>query len=808
MGSFLYHGKNENLEGIVKDIRLHSVESSALVSKEGCGRLCRIVREGKEQHCVFVLSVMRSLDYEMGSLLESAKNHDERLWSSLEKRSEEWSSLVDSLLDRDGAVMVSQRIKQGFSDIEDLLKAIWLTGYVSSGSVNFVDKLLSSWMADIICHYFVLSGCGDADIASYDQVVAHPVTKTRALFVYGILSPEDVEEKTAQLAPLFEASGVTFWNTKGLLRTADINEVPSAKVITHLSYVEATELSFFGAPIIHPHALLPAMQAGIDVCLRSWYEEENPGTVVSTRQDGGESPVGVRGFSIIHHIALINVEGAGMSGVRLIASRLFTALGEVGISVILITQASSEYSICFAVMDSEAELACRTARTVFSKELEGGQIHQVESESDCAILAAVGQEMKSQIGIAGKFFSSLAKAKVNIRAIAQGSSESNISVVIKSDDSTRALRALHAGFFLSMQAISVGLIGPGNIGGTLLDQIAQQKERLNQQFGLDIRIRAIANSKRMLLNDEGVDLDHWRDELAKATEPFDMNKFVTHVGVTYFPHSAIVDCTTSASIAEEYVNFLSHGIHVITPNKKAGTAPYPYYAKIFQTCVKTGSRFLYETTVGAALPVICTLKDLVQTGDRVHRIEGIVSGTLAWLFNNYDGTTPFSDLVRKAKELGYTEPDPRDDLSGMDVGRKTVILARELGFHTEVTDIPIESLVPKEMRGMSLEVFMKNLSLLDEPMKKRYEAAAKKGMRLRYVGFVDEQGQCQASLREYPFDHPFSQATGTDNVILFSTDRYLEQPLVIKGPGAGRDVTAGGVFSDLLRLGAYLGARI
>jgi len=792
----------------VKDIRLHSVDSSALVSREGCERLCRIVRRENERHTVIVLSVMRALDYEMVSLLESAKNHDERLWSSLEKHSEVWNALVDCLLDRNGAVMVSQRIKQGFSDMEDLLKAIWLTGYVSSGSVNFVDRLLSSWMADILCHFFILSGGGDAEIVLYQDIMNHPVCDKRALFVYGILSSEDLEERAASLAVAFDSHGVTFWNTKSLLRTADINEVPSAKVISHLTYLEATELSFFGAPIIHPHALLPAIKGGIDVSLRYWYEENNPGTVVSNRVNGEESPVGVRGFSIIHHIALINVEGAGMSGVRLIASRLFTALGEAGISVILITQASSEYSICFAVMDSEVDLACETVRVTFSKELENGQIHHVESETDCAILAAVGQEMKSQIGIAGKFFSALAKAKVNIRAIAQGSSESNISVVIKSGDSTRALRALHAGFFLSMQAISVGLIGPGNIGGTLLDQIAQQKERLNQQFGLDIRIRAIANSKKMLLDDEGIDLEHWRELLGNASEPFEMERFVTHVGVTYFPHSAIVDCTTSTAIADQYVNFLAHGIHVITPNKKAGTAPYAYYTKIFQTCVRTGSRFLYETTVGAALPVICTLKDLVQTGDRVHRIEGIVSGTLAWLFNNYDGTVPFSSLVKKAKEMGYTEPDPRDDLSGMDVGRKTVILSRELGFHTEVSDIPIESLVPEAMRGMTLDAFMKNLYLLDEPMRKRYETAIGRGKRLRYVGFVAEDGRCGAALKEYPLDHPFSQATGTDNVILFSTDRYEKQPLVIKGPGAGRDVTAGGVFSDLLRLGAYFGARI
>jgi aspartokinase/homoserine dehydrogenase 1 len=270
----------------------------------------------------------------------------------------------------------------------------------------------------------------------------------------------------------------------------------------------------------------------------------------------------------------------------------------------------------------------------------------------------------------------------------------------------------------------------------------------------------------------------------------------------------IIDCTTSSQLAQQYDNWLEMGIHVITPNKKAGTAPMAYYNKLFDTCLRTGRRFLYETTVGAGLPVICTLKDLVQTGDRIHRIEGIVSGTLAWLFSTYDGTVPFSTLVRKAKEMGYTEPDPRDDLSGMDVGRKTVILAREMGYEVEVQDIPIQSLVPAGMDSLSIEAFMQNLEVLDPHIEQAYRDAERKGEKLRYVGIVDEKGACSASLASFGSDHPFAQARGTDNVICFTTDRYLNQPLVIKGPGAGREVTAGGVFSDMLRLAAYLGARI
>jgi len=792
---------------VLIDLRLHSVDSSCLLSLEGCQRLYRITKAQKEDFELFVLSPVSLKGYEMHSLFESAKDHDEKLWSSLEKHSETWRMLVDLLLEQKTGSLVLGRIKQGFSDIEDLLKAIWLTGYVSSGSLDFLDRLLSRWAADILSCYFTTRG-EDAAIISYDELALKKENGHHLLFIYGVLSREDAELKTATLASVLNAKGVTFWNNRSLLRSADINEVPAAKVIPSLTYQEATELSFFGAPVIHPHALLPAINAKIDVQLRWWGDEQNQGTTITGKVDTPLGASRVKGFSIIHQVALINIEGAGMSGVPLIASRLFTALGREGISVILISQASSEYSICFAVPEAQARLACQIAGETFSKELETGQIHKVESELDCAILAAVGQQMSGQIGVAGKFFSSLAQAKVNVRSIAQGSSESNISAVIKNEDSTRALRALHAGFFLSKQALSIGLFGPGNIGGTLLDQIAQQNLRLKDLRGLDIHVRGIASSKRMLLDEEGVDLNKWRSIFEQRSVPLDMNQFLSHVGATYFPHSVIVDCTASASLAEEYVSFMNRGMHVITPNKKACTSSYAYYQELFDTSLRTGRRFLYETTVGAALPVLCTLRDLVQTGDRIHHIEGIVSGTLAWLFNNYDGSVPFSTLVRQAKEMGYTEPDPRDDLSGMDVGRKTVILAREMGFHTEVEEIPIESLVPGQLQSQSLDRFLNQLDELDEPMRKRYEEASAHNMKLSYVGMVDEKGNCSASLRSYPMDHPFSQATGTDNVICFTTDRYFKQPLVIKGPGAGRDVTAGGVFADILRLGAYLGARI
>lgn len=795
-------------------IRVHAVESSNLVSREGCDKLMRIASQAKEDTQLFVLSPLRDTDLELASLLTYAKTRDERLWSVQEQRFGRWTALIEELLDLSAAQKVLERIKQGFANIEDLLRSVWLVEEISSGVERYLEKVCNSWIADLLCHIASSKGL-ISDLLDYEAALAKRDFHQQILFVYGQLpqaegfkGKEGLSEYAASfLAGALGADGVTFWNNASLLKNADSSEVPSALVIRSLSYAEATELSFFGAPVIHPQALLPAITRSIAVQLRWWGDEKDQGTLVSKDGDGDEQSR-VKGFSIIHNVALINVEGAGMSGVIGIASRLFSAMREASISVILISQASSEYSICFAVPEHEMERACETARQEFSHELEDRLIQSIEGESGLAILAAVGKRMTGQAGVAGKFFSSLGKASVNVIAIAQGSSETNISAVIKGQDSKKALRALHARFFLSKQALSVGLIGPGNIGGTLLGQIAKESIRLKEQFGLDIHIRGIANSRQMILDQDGIDPANWKERFASESVPLDLDLFTRHIGATYFPHSLIIDCTTSSTLAELYASWMEMGIHVITPNKKAGTAPMAYYDHLFDTCLKTGRRFLYETTVGAGLPVIWTLKDLVQTGDRVHRIEGIVSGTLAWLFSSYDASKPFSSLVRQAMEMGYTEPDPRDDLSGMDVGRKTVILARELGYQVEVADIPIQSLVPAGLEQGSVQQFLEQLELLDPLIEAEYRKAQSQNHRLRYVGMVDEEGKCSASLRSFPLDHPFAQAQGTDNVICFTTDRYYSQPLVIKGPGAGREVTAGGVFSDILRLAAYLGARI
>ncbi|MDH3191057.1 MAG: ACT domain-containing protein, partial [Acidimicrobiia bacterium] len=456
--------------------------------------------------------------------------------------------------------------------------------------------------------------------------------------------------------------------------------------------------------------------------------------------------------------------------------------------------------------ESQAEAARRAVDQAFAAETANGQLKEVTVTPDCVILAAVGEGMSGTPGIAAKFFGALARAGVNIRAIAQGASERNISVVIDADQSTRALRAAHSGFYLSRQTLSIGLIGPGHIGSVLLDQMHEQLERLRSQYGVDLRVRAIANSSKMVIDEDRIDLASWRDLITAADSPVDLDRLAGFVHTETVPHAAIIDCTADANIAKNYGKWLADGIHVITPNKKANSGDFGYYQELRSHSRRADAHYFYETTVGAALPVIQTLRDLVQTGDVIRRIDGVFSGTLAYLFNNFDGSVPFSSIVSRARDEGYTEPDPRDDLSGLDVARKVVILAREMELDIDLDDIELEGLVPVGLETGSPEVFLEQLQQHDDEMSGLFEQAKAREEVLRFVGTIEPGPGCSVALRSLPADHPFARGRHTDNIIMFDTDRYSSNPLVIQGPGAGPDVTAGGVFADILRLANYLGA--
>lgn len=621
--------------------------------------------------------------------------------------------------------------------------------------------------------------------------------------LYTTLGRNGSDFSASIVGALLDAGRIVIWTDVDGVMSADPNRVPEAAIIRELSYNEAMELAYFGAKVIHPQTMAPAVQRSIPIFIKNTFNPAAPGSRIGAAD--GRSADQIKGVTSVDDVALVNVEGTGMIGVPGTADRLFGALRSAGISVILISQASSEHSICFAVPARHGARVEQVVRQAFALELQEGQIQRVDVQGDCSIIAVVGDGMAGLPGVAAKFFGTLGNAGINVRAIAQGSSERNISAVIDRRDATRALRAAHSGFYLSAKTISLGLVGPGNVGATLLDQIGAQAERLRREFGVDLRIRAIATSREMHLAERGIDLAAWREVSGQGRQPLDWAAFARHVKADHLPHACIVDCSASQDVANRYLGWIESGIHVVTPNKKAHSGSLAAYDALLTACRSHHTHFLYETTVGAALPVIGTLRDLGQTGDEILSIEGILSGTLAYLFNVFDGERPFSDIVREAREKGYTEPDPRDDLSGLDFARKLIILGREMGLRLELRDVQVESLVPSGLENLSVEDFLQRLSGFDAAMLERWRMARAAGKVLRYVGRLSRRDGATVRLEALGRDHPFAHMNLTDNIVRYESARYSANPLVIQGPGAGPAVTAAGVFADLLRLASYLG---
>ena len=603
------------------------------------------------------------------------------------------------------------------------------------------------------------------------------------------------------LAALLQADEVHIWTDVPGVLNADPTRVPQARTTAQLSYLEAFELAYFGARVLHPQTMAPILKHGIPVRIRSTQQPDEPGTRID--RQGSEQPP-VKGISSIRDLALVTVEGAGLLGVPGTAERVFAALKQHGISVTMISQGSSEHSICCVLPSQDAQHARNVLSEVFEREIQAGQIQRIALLENIEALAVVGDGMAGSPGVAGRLFSALGRAGVNVRAIAQGASERNISVAIDAGQATRALRAVHAGFYLSRQTLSIGVIGPGQVGRALLAQLKNAAPRLREELRLNLRVRALANSRQMVLAEQELDEAAFAGRLDQA-QALDMERFTQHVNADYLPHSVIIDCTASDAIADYYSGWLQAGIHVITPNKHAGSGDADRYARMKALTASGAAHWRYEATVGAGLPVIQTLRDLIDSGDRVERVEGIFSGTMAWLFNRYQPGMSFAALVREAHAAGYTEPHPADDLSGMDVARKLTILAREMGMKLDLGQIEVESLVPDGLiiegsERCSVEAFFEQLATNDETFERRCRDAQARNCRLRFTAELDANGMARVGLRMIPDDHPFAHLALTDNVVAFRTERYSENPLIVQGPGAGPEVTAAGVFSDLLRI--------
>ena len=815
--------------------KIHKFGGSSLADDVCFRRVAGLLLEYADTRVGVVVSAMGGMTDALIHLAILAERDNDNFLDELHAIGDRYSTTARALLTGDRLVSVLDAWGEDAEDITDVLKAIALVKSAPQRSRDVVAGYGEIWSARLLAatlaqesperggtwvdarevvtvHQTELgpSVLWEASRSKYANVV--PGDFEGIAVITGFIAVDESGLQTtlgrngsdfsaAIFAALSDASELTIWTDVDGVMSADPRRVPEAQVIDQLTYNEAMELAYFGANVLHPQTLGPAVDNEIPVIIRSSHNLSHPGSRIGLQAEQLDN---IKGITAIAGMALVNLEGSGMIGVPGTADRLFAALKNAGVSVTLISQASSEHSICIAVPADLAERARQVVTDAFLEELESGQIQSVDVTPAQSIVAVVGDGMAGTPGIAGRFFSNLGRAGINIRAIAQGSSERNISVVVDSDEATKALRAAHSGFYLSAKTISIGVIGPGTVGAALLRQIEKQSARLASDFNLDLRVRAIARSQKMLLGDRRVDISSWQDEFAASAVDTDLHAFEQHVNPDHLPHAVIIDCTASEYIASQYAGWLSRGIHVITPNKKAFSSAYEDYKALQDAADHGSSHYFYETTVGAALPVIGTLCDLIHTGDKVRSIRGIFSGTLAYLFNLYDGSTPFSEIVRVAKENGYTEPDPRDDLSGMDVARKLTILARELGRKIEIGEFPVQSLVPEALRECSIEEFLEKLPAYDDEIASIYQQAVAENKQLRYVASLDADGDAAVGLEAVQAGHPFCNINLTDNIVQFETERYCDNPLVIQGPGAGPEVTAAGVFADLLRLANYL----
>jgi aspartokinase/homoserine dehydrogenase 1 len=600
------------------------------------------------------------------------------------------------------------------------------------------------------------------------------------------------------------ADEIEIWTDVDGFMTADPKLVKNAFTIETLNYSEAMELSHFGAKVLHPPTVQPALEKNIPIRIRNTFNEEKAGTLITGNAAAPGGNWSVKGISSIGNVTLVLVQGTGMVGVAGFASKLFSALSRKNINIILITQGSSEYSICFAVLPEDGQRAAAAVREEFGREIESNALNEPVVTENLAVIAVVGAKMERTSGISGKVFYALGRNGVNVVTIAQGSSEINISLVVARNDTAKALNSIHEAFFLSgTRTVNLFLVGLGLIGSTLLEQIGRQKEVLAEKYKIRITITGIANSRKMLFNDDGIEPAAAKN-LLEGAETFDLKKFVAVMKAANLPNTAFCDCTASEDVGAAYEEILHASIPVVTPNKKANSGSFDYYKRLTEYSRDRGIPYLYEVTVCAGLPVISTLRDLHLSGDVVRRIEGVFSGTLSFIFNNFDGSKPFSALVREAKEKGYTEPDPRDDLNAMDAARKALILARECSMPLEFSDVQIEAILPEAcFKAKNVDGFFAELEKFDAAFEKRRAAAAAEGKALRYVAVVEE-GRARIALRAETEGSPFRSLVDADNIVVISSDRYTKLPMVIKGPGAGAPVTAGGVFADIVRIARTL----
>ncbi|MGH2666005.1 bifunctional aspartate kinase/homoserine dehydrogenase I [Flavobacterium sp.] len=804
---------------------------SSVANSQNIVKSIAIITEKKGKKVV-VVSALGGVTDTLVAIINKAKVKDDSYKSSLQEIKNRHLETVKELLPKENLNTITHYIDDCFTHLESLLSGCFLLGELSGKATDVVmsyGELLSSRILyeklKLSAHKIAYADSRDliktdanygnaaVNFETADFLIQYYFDKNQAeiTIMPGFIAESSDGHITtlgrggsdytaAIIAAALDAEQLEIWTDVSGMFTANPKIVKQAIPIPYITYSEAMELSHFGAKVLYAPTIQPVLNKQIPVYIRNTFDPLASGTLISNKINP-ENNNPIKGISHIEDIALITLEGSGLIGILGASKRLFGAIAKEAINIIFITQASSEHSICIGISENQARKAKQAIDAEFQYEIKQFKINPSVVEENLSIIALVGESMKSHQGLSGKMFSTLGKNNVNIRAIAQGASERNISAVIDKKDVKKALNTLHEKFFEdNTKQLNLFISGVGNVGGKFIDQINQQKKYLKENLKINIRVIAIANSKKMYFDEEGIHLNHW-EELLENGDSSCITEFISRVEKLNLRNSIFVDNTANATIASIYDQFLKQNVAVVTCNKIACSSEFEKYQNLKILSKKYNAPFLFETNVGAGLPIIDTLKNLIASGDKVHKIQAVLSGSLNFIFNNFNDDNSFYSVVSQAKEEGYTEPDPKIDLSGVDVMRKILILIRESGYQMEIDEINNESFLPKEsLEAESITDFFNSLKTNAPHFESIFKRATQNECRLKYVAQF-ENGKASVGLQYIEKEHPFYNLEGKDNIVLFYTDRYAEQPLLIKGAGAGAAVTASGIFADVIRIG-------